>query len=89
MYLTVGMVSLAGVVKASLPFDPLRAFLSAASVLGFFCAVALFSSLLQLPALAMSGAVLLPLIVIPGILLTILLAIPMRRNALVLEKNKP
>jgi cation-transporting P-type ATPase E len=71
MYLTVGIVSLAGVVKACLPFNLLRGFLSAASILGFFCAVLLFAPLLQLPHLAMSGAMLLPFVAIPGILLTV------------------
>ena len=76
MYLTVGIVSLAGVVKASLPFNALRSFLCAASVLGFFCAVVLFSSLLQLPHLAMNAAVLLPFVAIPGILLAVFLKVP-------------
>ncbi len=76
LYLTVGIVSLAGVVKASLPFNRLRAFLSTASILGFFCAVILFAPLLQLPHLTMSGAILLPFVTIPGILLAVLLKFP-------------
>lgn len=76
MYLTVGIISLAGVVKASLPLNPLRAFLSAASVLGFFGAVLLFSSLLQLPSLGLAGARLLPLVVLPGVLLAVLWKMP-------------
>ena len=76
MYLTVGIVSLAGVIKASLPFNLLHVFLSAASVIGFFCAVLLFAPLLQLPALAVSGAALLPFVAIPCILLSIMMEIP-------------
>ena len=76
MYLTVGIVSLAGVVKASLPMNLLHGFLSAASVLGFFCAVLLFAPLLQLPALAVSGARLLPLVAVPGVLLAVFLKVP-------------
>ena len=76
MYLTVGIISPAGVVKASLPLNPLRAFLSAASVLGFFGAVLLFSSLLQLPSLGLAGARLLPLVVLPGVLLAVLWKMP-------------
>lgn len=76
MYLTVGIISLAGVVKASLPLNPLRAFLSAASVMGFFCAVLLFSSLLQLPTLGIAGVRLLPLVALPGVLLAVLWRMP-------------
>lgn len=72
MYLTVGIISLAGVLKACLPLNLLRTFLSVISAVGFFCAVLLFAPLLQLPALALSGAMLLPFIVIPGILLSVL-----------------
>lgn len=81
MYLTVGIISLAGVVKASLPFNRLHVFLSVSSVLGFFCAVLLFAPLLQLLHLAMRGAMLLPLVAIPGILLAILLRIPVPEKA--------
>lgn len=76
MYLTVGVVSLAGVVKASLPFNLLRGFLSAAAVAGFFCAAVLFAPLLQLPALAMRGAMLLAFVAVPGILLAIFWKVP-------------
>ena len=76
MYLTVGVVSLAGVVKASRPFNLLHGFLSVASVLGFFCAVILFAPLLQLPPLDTNGAMLLPLVAIPGILLAVLWKVP-------------
>ena len=87
MYLTVGIVSLAGVIKASLPFNPLHVFLSAASVLGFFCAVLLFAPLLQLPHLAISAAVLLPFVAIPGILLAVLLKVPARKHTPALAKK--
>lgn len=81
MYLAVGIISLAGVIKACLPFNRLRAFLSAASVLGFFCAILLFSSLLQLPRLALNGAALLCLATVPGILIAVLLKIPVQIKA--------
>lgn len=76
MYLAVGIVSLTGVIKASLPFNPLRGFLSAASVFGFFFAVLLFSPLLQFPALAAGGALLLAFIAVPSIFLAIFIKIP-------------
>jgi cation-transporting P-type ATPase E len=75
MYLTVGVVSLAGVIKASLPMNLLHGFLSMASVLGFFCAVLLFAPLLQLPQLALSGAMLFPFVTIPCILIVVLLKV--------------
>lgn len=80
MYLTVGVVSLAGVVKASLPFNSLHIFLSAASVLGFFGAVILFAPLLQLPHLSASAAVLLPFVAVPGVLLAVLLRVPVQKS---------
>lgn len=80
MYLTVGCVSLAGVVKASLPFNLLHGILSTASVLGFFCAVFLFAPLLQLPHLGTGGAMLLPFVAIPGILIAVLLKIPRQQR---------
>ena len=80
MYLTVGCISLAGVVKASLPFNLLHGILSTAFVLGFFCAVFLFAPLLQLPHLATGGAMLLPFVAIPGILIAVLLKIPRQQR---------
>lgn len=71
MYLTVGFISLAGVVKASLPFNLLRGFLSALSVAGFVCAVALFSDFLQLPPLSAAGLVILPIITMIGLVLAV------------------
>lgn len=87
LYLAVGIVSLAGVVKASLPFNPLHVFLSAASILGFFCAVLLFAPLLQLPHLALSSAVLLCAIAIFGVLLAVLLKLPTPKEAPVLARK--
>lgn len=87
MYLTVGIVSLAGVVKASLPLNKLHVFLCAASIGGFFCAVLIFSRLLQLPHLTMSGAALLPIVAIPGILIAVFLKIPARGGRMLTKKQ--
>ena len=87
MYLTVGIVSLAGVVKASLPMNRLHGFLSIASVLGFFCAVLLFAPLLQLPHLAIGGAMLLPLVAFPCILIAVLLKVPVPEKAPLLVRK--
>ena len=81
LYLTVGIVSLAGVVKASLPFNLLHGFLSISSVLGFFCAVLLFAPLLQLPHLAMSSAGLLLAAAALGIALAVFLKLPVSKKA--------
>lgn len=70
MYLSVGFISLAGVIKASLPFNLLRGFLAVSSVLGFVCAVVLFSKLLQLPQLSLMGAMVLPVVTVIGLVLT-------------------
>lgn len=70
MYISVGVISLAGVIKASLPFNLLRGSLAISSVLGFICAVILFSQLLQLPHLSFMGAMLLPVITIPGLVIS-------------------
>lgn len=43
MYLSVGFISLAGVIKASLPFNLLRGFLAISAVLGFISAVILLA----------------------------------------------
>lgn len=76
MCLAVGIVSLAGVIKALLPFNLLRGFLSAASVFGFFFAVLLFSPLLQFSALTAGGALLLAFIAVPSAFLAFLIKIP-------------
>lgn len=76
MYLTVGIISLAGVVKACMPINLLHGFLIIASVLGFFCAVLLFVPLLQLPHIAVNGALLLSLIAVPCILIALRLKVP-------------
>ena len=87
MYLTVGIVSLAGVVKASLPLSKLHIFLCAASIGGFFCAVLIFSRLLQLPHLTMSGAALLPIVAIPGTMIAVFLKIPERGRRMLTKKQ--
>ena len=84
MYLTVGVVSLAGVVKASLPMNLLRGFLSIVSVLGFFCASLLFAPLLQLPHLAVSGATLLLPVAIPCTLIAMLLKVRVPESSLLI-----
>ena len=71
MYLSVGFISLAGVVKASLPFNLLRGSLSVLSVVGFVCALFLFSGLLQLPHLSWMGAMMLPAITVFGLVLSV------------------
>ena len=73
--------------KASLPMNLLHGFLSIASVLGFFCAVLLFSPLLQLPHLAVSGVVLLLLVSIPCILIAVLLKVPAHEKAPILVRK--
>ena len=87
LYLTVGIISLAGVFKASLPFNCLHGLLTAASVLGFFCAVLLFAPLLQLPPLAAQGARLLPLVAVPGLLLAVLIKLPSEKKSPVLVRK--
>ena len=81
LYLTVGIVSLAGVVKASMPLNLLRGFLSASSVIGFFCAVLLLAPLLQLPHLALNSAVLLLATAAGGIVLAVFLKLPASKKA--------
>ena len=76
MYLTVGFVSLAGVVKASLPFNLFRGFLAVTSIIGFILAVLLFSSFLQPPQLSAAGAAVLPFVVIPGIVISVFFRLP-------------
>ena len=76
MYFCVGFVSLAGVIKASLPFNFLRAFLACASVFGFVLAVVLFSGILQLPGLSYSGAAVLPFVAVLGIGIAACIKVP-------------
>ena len=52
MYLSVGIVSLAGVIKSCLPFNLLHAFIIISSVFGFFFAIFFLSPILQLPHFA-------------------------------------
>lgn len=76
MYLTVGFISLAGVVKASLPFNLLRGILAVASAVGFIVAVILFAGLLQLPALTYTGAMILPVVTVLGFIIVGFIKIP-------------
>ena len=76
MYLSVGFISLAGVVKAGLPFNIRRGVLALTSIFAFVCAVALFSSFLQLPRLSPAGAAVLPFVLIPGFALSLLITKP-------------
>lgn len=85
MYLTVGFVSLAGVIKASRPLNRLRGFLSAASVLGFAGAVVVFKELLQLPALSHESALVLPFVLALGVILAAAIRIPDRKKMPVLK----
>ena len=68
MYLSVGIISLAGVVKASLPLNLYRGMLALISAVGFVCAVILFSSFLQLAELSVLGAAVFPAVIIPGLI---------------------
>ena len=81
MYISVGFISLAGVIKASLPFNLLRGFLAIASVLGFVGAVVIFSGLLQLPHLSAMGAMVLPDVISLGLILALCIKIPKSRAA--------
>lgn len=76
MYLSVGFISLAGVIKASLPFNLVRGFLAVSSVLGFVFCVVLFSNLLQLPHLSQTGATVLPAVTVLGLILAVCIKIP-------------
>lgn len=81
MYISVGFISLAGVIKASLPFNLLRGFLAIASVLGFVGAVVIFSGLLQLPHLSAVGAMVLPAVISLGLILALCIKIPKSKAA--------
>lgn len=76
MYLSVGFISLAGVVKAGLPFNIRRGVLALTSIFAFVCAVILFSGFLQLPQLSPAGAAVLPFVLIPGFALSLLITKP-------------
>ncbi len=80
MYLSVGFISLAGVIKASLPFNLLRGFLAVSAVLGFVCAVVLFAGILQLPQLSPTGAVILPVVTVIGLVLAVCIKIPKAKS---------
>lgn len=80
-YLTLGAVSVMGVVKASLPFNWLRGGLCAVSALGYVGAVAILPNLFKLPArnpglfslLRLESSSVLPLImsILAGIIITL------------------
>ena len=80
-YLTLGAVSVMGVVKASLPFNWLRGGLCAVSALGYVGAVAILPNLFKLPArtpglfslLRLENSSVLPLImsILAGIIITL------------------
>lgn len=79
MYFCVGFISLAGVVKASLPFNFLRGFLSLSAICGFLSAVFVFSNILQLPQLSCRSASWLPIFSLLGISLAFI-KIPMPKR---------
>ena len=79
LYIAVGIISLAGVIKASLPMTMRRALICAASALGFIGAVTLFAPLLSLPALTRPASALLAATVIPATFLSVFLNIRPRR----------
>lgn len=80
-YLTLGAISVMGVVKASLPFNCLRGGLCAVSALGYVVAVAILPNLFKLPArtpglfslLRLESSSVLPLImsILAGIIITL------------------
>lgn len=76
MYLSVGFISLAGVAKASVPFNLLRGTLTLLSGIGFVCAVILFGELLQLPPISGMGIIALTIVTAVGILLAIYIKMP-------------
>lgn len=89
LYLTVGAVSLAGVVKAGLPLNWLHALLAAGSVCGFFGAVLLFGPLLQLAPLSAGGAALLLPVAVFGVLFAFLFRLPKRVPFAPKNKSQP
>ena len=70
MYLETGFISLAGLMRASRPFNLRHAIAAVSSAVGFIAAVIMFSPFLQLPALSYGGAaVLIPLTAIAAAVL--------------------
>ncbi len=76
LYLSVGFISLAGVIKASLPLNLFHGFLVSASIIGFIAAISLFSTLLQLPKLSANGATILPFVMAIGLGITAFVKVP-------------
>lgn len=81
MYLSVGFITLAGVIKASLPFNLLRGFPAVSSVFGFVCAVMLFSNILQLPHLSAVGAMVLLIVTVIGLITALCIKMPKKKAA--------
>ena len=77
IYLTVGAVSLLGVVKASMPFNKFRLALAVISIVGFTAAILLFSSFLELPAPEPGNVPIMTGIIILGLAVTLILDIPL------------
>lgn len=85
-YLIVGIISLAGVVKACLPFNRLHVALCIGAVAAFFGAVALFAPMFQLPQLTADGTALLLAAVVPGILVATLPKIKVNKKPLAAKR---
>lgn len=80
LYLTVGLISLAGVVKASMPLNGVHIILIGASALGFIAAVILFAPLLQLQYLTTASLIVLLFTSVLGILFSAFFKIPMHKK---------
>lgn len=87
IYLTVGAVSLLGVVKASLPFNLFRFALAVISIVGFTAAILLFASFLELPAPEPQNVPVMAGIIILGLVVTLILDIPRMVKAIRTKKH--
>lgn len=87
IYLTVGAVSLLGVVKASMPFNKFRLALAVISIVGFTAAILLFSSFLELPAPEPGNVPVMTGIIILGLVVTLILDIPRMVKAVKAKKQ--
>ena len=87
IYLTVGAVSLLGVVKASMPFNKFRLALAVISIVGFTAAILLFSSFLELPAPEPGNVPIMTGIIILGLVVTLILDIPRMVKAVKAKKQ--
>ena len=86
LYLTVGIVSLIGVVKAALPLNRLHILLYAAAAAGFFGSAVLLAPLLRLPTLHADSMGLLAVIALLGVLTASLLRFPLPKKPLPVRK---